>query len=85
MQQQQQQQLAAQQQQLVNQQRFDYQQQNALHEQTENGDSQYQPEPQTYKQFEQQAPANNLLGHKYSPSNEVSHVKYTSEGLNYNF
>lgn len=74
-----------QQQQLVNQQRFAYQQQNALHEQNENVASQYQQEPQTYKQFEQQAPANNLLGHKYSPSNEVSHVKYTSDGLNYNF
>lgn len=38
-----------------------------------------------YHQAEPTANTNNLLGVAFSPSNEVSQVKYTSAGLNYNF
>lgn len=82
----QQQQLATQQQ-TATQQRFAYQgaNQNDNVQYQDDQAQQYTPQSHSLKQFEQQSQANNLLGVKFSPSNEVSHVKYTSDGLNYNF
>lgn len=68
---------AAQQQQQLLQQQAQQQQYLREQEQPQAAQEQYQPQ--------QQLPAKNLLGVNYSPSNEVSHVKYTSSGLNYNF
>lgn len=45
--------------------------------------TQFQPQSAKYQQ--QQAATNNLLGTHFSPSNEVSHVKFSSGDSSYNF
>lgn len=42
-------------------------------------------QPQNVKYQQQQAASNQILGKHFSPSNEVSHVKFSSGDLSYNF
>lgn len=44
----------------------------------------FDPQNQKY-QNQQHATPNRLLGTAFSPSNEVSHVKYSSDASNYDF
>lgn len=89
-QQQQQQQLQEQQQQqqeaeYPTQQPFAYQQPSAGFNDNRGAAQFAQFQPQTVKYQQQQAATNNLLGTHFSPSNEVSHVKFSSGDSSYNF
>lgn len=84
-QQQQQQALATQQQALAQQQQFAYRQPSAgFANNAANQEAAQFAQAQTAKYHQQQADSN-LLGVRFSPSNEVSHVKYSSGDLTYNF
>lgn len=58
----------------------------AVAENSQEGPSfaQYEPQSQKY-QSQQQATANRLLGSSFSPSNEVSHVKFSNAVSSYDF
>lgn len=64
------------------QQQFAYQQDQADNGQSQDGASYSQSEPQSIKYQQQQAIPNRI---QFSPSNEVSHVKFSSDDSNYNF
>lgn len=66
-----------------------YQQSQAAAVSADNGQdgssfAQYEPQSQKY-QSQQHAVANRLLGSAFSPSNEVSHVKFSNAVANYDF
>lgn len=63
-----------------------YQQPSATAENGQDGSAYVQFEPQSQKyQSQQQSVANRLLGSSFSPSNEVSHVKFSNGVASYDF
>lgn len=83
--QQQQQQQQQQEAEYPAQQAFAYQQPSAGFNDNRGAAQFAQYQPQTVKYQQQQAATNNLLGTHFSPSNEVSHVKFSSGDSSYNF